>query len=224
MLKSINAVIFDMDGVIFDSEKLYYDAFYIAADKHEVEVTDDFVHQFAGKTSEVCQHILQDFFDGDFEKTRQFFRHWGEARLEILSEHGLDFKEGFLALFEAIRQSGRDIGLVTSACYDDMRDNFERNEAELLDYFQQIITIEDVKFAKPHPQPYRMMMRRLEQSPENCVVIEDSIAGATSAVAAGANTIMINDYLTPPPELSEKLLYLTDHHDDILVFLQDNGL
>lgn len=224
MLTTINAVIFDMDGVIFDSEKIYFDAFYVAADQHEVEANDDFVHGFAGKTSETCQLMLQDFLANDFEKTRQFLRDWGEARLAILSEQGLDFKDGFLNLFDSIKQSGRDIGLVTSANYADMRDNFERHNIDLLDEFDHIITVEDVKYPKPHPQPYQMMIRHLGRAPEQCVVVEDSIPGASAAVAAGANTIMINEFIMPPSELAEQLMYHTEHHDDILTFLQSNGL
>ncbi len=224
MTTTINAVIFDMDGVIFDSEKVYYDAFFLAADKHEIEADDAFVHGFVGKPASDCQQMLQAFFNNDFAKTRRFFRDWGEARWHILSEHGLDFKDGFIALFEAVKASGHPIGLVTSANYLDMRENFERNNVELLNDFQHIITIDDVKHPKPHPQPYNMMMRQLGQQPEQCVVIEDSFPGATAAVAAGANTILINAYQTPPPALAEKLWYHTDHHDNIRDFLQANGL
>lgn len=224
MLKTINAVIFDMDGVIFDSEKVYYDAFFMAADKNEVEATSEFVYGFAGKTSEACQLILQNYFNNDFEKTHRFFKDWGEARLTILSEQGLDFKEGFLTLFDAVKQSGRDVGLVTSANRFDMEDNFHRNNSNLLDDFTHIITIEDVKFPKPDPQPYRKMMRQLNQDPQQCIVIEDSLSGVNAAIAADANTIMINGYLTPPPEIANRLLLRTDHHDNILAFLQNNGL
>lgn len=224
MSKTINAIIFDMDGVIFDSEKIYYDAFYLAADKHEIEVESDFVHGFVGKTTQACQLILQNFFNNDWEKTQRFFGDWDEARLRILSEYGLEFKAGFLPLFDAIKATGKPIGLVTSANYADLRENFERNDAELLADFEHIITIEDVKHPKPHPQPYNMMMRRLAQMPANCVVIEDSIPGVTAAVTAEANTIMINEHQSPPPALAEKVWYHADHHDDIRNFLQANGL
>lgn len=224
MLATIDTVIFDMDGVIFDSEKIYYDAFWVAADIHEVEADEDFVRGFEGKTTETCQLMLQNFLDNDFEKTRLFLRDWGEARQNILAEHGLEFKDGFLTLFEAVKASGRTVGLVTSSNYDDMRENFERDDAALLDEFDNIITIEDVKHPKPHPQPYQMMIRQLGKTPEQCVVIEDSISGISSAIAAGANTIMLNDYITPPPELADKLVLQASHHDEILEFLQNNRL
>lgn len=224
MLDTINAVIFDMDGVIFDSEKVYYDAFFMAADENEVEASSAFVNAFAGKTTEACQLILQNHFNNDFEKTQRFFKDWGQARLDILAERGLDFKNGFLNLFDAVKQSGRDIGLVTSANRDDMEENFRRNNSRLLDDFTHIITIEDVKFPKPDPQPYRMMMRHLNQLPAHCIVIEDSVAGVYAATAAAANTIMINSAIAPPADIAEQLLLHTDHHDNILAFLRENGL
>lgn len=224
MLKTINAIIFDMDGVIFDSEKIYFDAFFMAADKNEVEATESFVHSFAGKTTQACQLILQNYLDNDMIKTQQFFRDWGEARLDILTEHGLEFKDGFLRLFDAVKQSNRDIGLVTSANRSDLEDNFSRNGSRLLDDFTHIITVEDVKHPKPHPQPYRMMIRQLNHVPQQCIVIEDSVSGITSALAAEANTIMINEHIQAPDDLAGQLLLKTDHHDNILAFLQENGL
>ncbi len=224
MLDQINAVIFDMDGVVFDSEQVYYEAFFNATDELELEVSSDFVMDLAGKSATDCLQILQDFFDNDAEKTQLFFRHWEQARLDILAEHGLNFKEGFLELFEAIKQSGRAIGLVTSAYFEDVRDNFERNDAIQPDDFTHVITLEDVRYPKPDPQPYRMMMRHLGYEPENCLVIEDSLVGVTAALESGVNVIMINEHIDPPTEIAEKLCYKTSHHDNILNFLVDNGV
>lgn len=225
MLKDINAIIFDMDGVIFDSEQVYFDAFFVAADKNEVDVSNhDFVHQFAGKTTQDCRVILQNYLQDDGQRTQQFFRDWGEARLNILAEHGLAFKNGFLNLFEAVKASGRKIGLVTSAGRYDLEENFRGKSDNLLGAFDHIITVEDVKNPKPHPEPYETMIRQLRQRPQQCIVIEDSITGITAALAAGANTIMINNNSQPPSPLAEQLLYHAGHHDEILAFLQERGL
>jgi|GEM_PF-2452048 len=223
MNKTEKAIIFDMDGIIFDSEKVYYDAFFIAADTYEIDVNDAFVHQFAGKSAPVCQNILLDFFGGDYEKTRRFLRDWLNARIDILSEHGLDYKPGFLELFEWVQQLDCPIGLVTSSNRDDLEENFKRNDVVQIDDFDAIITIDDVKYPKPHPQPYQHMIRRLEQAPENCIVIEDSISGVTSAVKAGTKTIMLAEHVQPNQELANQLFYLTDHHDNIRPFLRNHG-
>lgn len=224
MINADSAIIFDMDGIIFDSEKTYFDAFFVAADLHEVEADADFVHQFAGQSLPTCQLIMQNFFKQDGEKTQQFFHDWGRARQAILAEQGLPFKEGFLNLFEAVKQSGRQMGLVTSSNRPDMEENFKRNNSHLLDEFTHIITLENVRHPKPHPQPYQMMIRQLNQTPENCIVIEDSSSGANAAVSAGAKTIMLADHRAPDNELKEKLFHMTDHHDNILSFLCENGL
>ncbi len=224
MISDVKAIIFDMDGVIFDSEKVYYDAFFQAARIHNVEASHDFVLQFSGKTTEACLLILQNFLDNDFEKTQDFFKSWAQSRLEILAEHGLGYKEGFLELFEAIKNSGRDIGLVTSANRTDMTANFQRNEINVLGDFHHIITIEDVRHPKPHPEPYQMMISHFNKLPSECLVIEDSISGIEAATSAEAQTIMISEHTTPPAELEEKLLYKASHHRDILHFLQSHGL
>ncbi len=224
MLTSIKAVIFDMDGVIFDSERVYYDAFFLVADELEIEVDNELVMAFSGKTTETVLLMLQNILDNDIEKTQQFVRLWSEARWDILREKGLPFKDGFLALFDAIKASGRDIGLVTSASYDDMEENFRRNQSNLLESFTHIITINDVRYPKPNPQPYEMMINRLGFQPDECIVVEDSITGVSAATGANAKTIMINEHISPPPDLADKLLLHVGHHDEILDFLQSNGL
>lgn len=224
MIYPNSAIIFDMDGVIFDSEKLYFDAFFVAADRHEIEVNDEFVHQFEGKSAPTCILILQNFFQHDYEKTERFLQDWGQAREQLLAERGLEFKEGFLALFDSVKASGRPIGLVTSSNREDMEDNFNRSEPGLLDDFTHVITIDDVKYPKPNPQPYNMMIRRLERQPHECVVIEDSIPGVTAATDAGTQTIMISAHAQPDPTLSSKLWHRSHHHDNIRAFLQENGL
>ncbi len=224
MLNKISAVIFDMDGVIFDSEKIYFDAFYVVADRYEIEVPEDFVYSFAGKTSHTCQLMLQQFFDNDFDKTQHFLQEWGKARAEILLSQGLPFKNGFLNLFDKLKTTENlPIGLVTSASYADMRENFEKSHLALLDHFTHIITLDDVRYPKPDPQPYHMMIRHLQLPADECVVIEDSETGASAALAAGAQTIMLNAN-SPAPDIDSRLLYRADHHDDILSFLQRNGL
>ncbi len=220
----INAIIFDMDGIIFDSEKTYFDAFFVAAEKHGIEADGTFVHQFAGQSLPTCQLMLQNFFNQDLAKTEQFFYDWGVARHGILAERGLPFKSGFLNLFNTIKATGLPIGLVTSSNRNDMEDNFKRNDSQLLDEFTHIVTLDDVEHPKPHPQPYQKMIVALNHAPEQCVVIEDSSSGASAAVNAGAKTIMLADYRQPDTELKEKLFYIANHHDNILSFLRENGL
>ena len=211
-----------MDGVIFDSEKVYYDAFFKLAERYGIKASHDFVLGFSGKSSEDCFLILQTFFNNDLEKTRHFFRNWDITRLKIILENGLNFKEGFLHLFDTVKKTNRDTGLVTSAKYSDMTENFRRNNSNLLNEFKHIITIEDVEHPKPHPQPYQMMMRHLNYLPEECIVIEDSISGINAAIAANANTIMINERIQPPDHTAKKLMYQTSHHDNIVTFLKEN--
>lgn len=223
-LAAIEAFIFDMDGVIFDSEQIYYDAFFKAAEKNQVQADHHFVSQFAGKTSQACQLILQNYLNNDFDKMQRFWQDWGRARLDILSTHGLSFKTGFLSLLAAIKAANYPVALVTSANRLDMEENFARNNYNPHETFEHIITIEDVKHPKPHPEPYQMMIKHLGYAPNACIIIEDSPSGVSAAVAAGANTIMINSQVTPDDAIRGQLLLQSDSHENILAFLQQHGL
>ncbi|MPV86240.1 HAD family hydrolase [Ostreibacterium oceani] len=224
MMHDVSAVIFDMDGVIFDSEQVYYDAFFIVAKEHGLMATDAMVREFAGKSKSGCQLILQNLLDNDLEKTQQFWQDWGRARDALLHDNGMPFKSGFVELLQSITATNRDVAIVTSAERADLEDNFRRTNTTLLDTFKHIVTIEAVKQPKPHPEPYDKAMRYLGYAPENCVVIEDSIPGVSAALAANAQTIMINDYMQPEPSLRARLLHYATHHQDILQFMQTNGL
>ncbi len=223
MLENIKAVIFDMDGVIFDSEKIYYDAFVITAEKYNLEYDDDFIISMSGKTMPVCQLMVQNMLNNDIAKTESFFYDWGRERLDILNNQGLGFKKGFEDLFTYLKQTGCSIGLVTSAPLYDVKENFARNNSSLLNDFNHIITVEDVEYPKPHPQPYQMMMKHFGLDAKQCIVVEDSITGVSAAVAAGANTIMINGFVEPSTDLADKIVAYVKNHTETLQFIQQQN-
>lgn len=216
----IKAVIFDMDGVIFDSEQVYFDAFFIAAQKYHLNFTHEFVANFAGKTSAECIQLLTEAFKNIKTPSLDIFLHeWRLARERLLIRDGLGFKTGFLPLFEFIQAKNYPVALVTSAHRADVEENFARNKAEaVLKSFNKIITLEDVKHPKPNPEPYQKAAKALNIAPEHCLVIEDSIPGVTAALAAGANTIMIN-YQQPNEVMLKQLLRHVTSHQEILDWL-----
>ncbi len=104
MLSKMKAIIFDMDGVIFDSEQIYYDACFMAAKRNNLTFSHEFVKQFVGKTSETCQIILQSHLQNS-QLVEQLWHDWGAARNEILTTRGVPLKEGIEDLFLALADS-----------------------------------------------------------------------------------------------------------------------
>ncbi len=222
MLSKIKAVIFDMDGVIFDSEQIYYDACLIAAKRNNLQFTPEFVKQFAGKTSVTCQIILQSHLQ-DNELVEKLWQDWGKARQEILINRGIPLKTGIVELFQHLQKTDLAMALVTSADRDTVIDNFTRTNDQLMQLFHHIITVDDVTKPKPHPEPYLMATELLGHHPQDCIVIEDSMTGVSAALEAGTNTIMINEADIDHTHFNKPLLYKADSHLEVIDFLQKNG-
>lgn len=223
MLSKMKAIIFDMDGVIFDSEQIYYDACFMAAERNGLTFSHEFVKQFAGKTSETCQIILQSHLQ-DTALVEQLWQDWGAARNEILQTRGVPLKKGVDKLFTALADSDVDLALVTSANRDTVTENFAISGSDIIEHFDHIISVDDVANPKPHPEPYLLAASLLGYKPTECIVIEDSPTGVNAALSAGANTIMINEVAEHDIAVLDQLLFKADNHAQIIDFLSDHGV
>lgn len=219
----MKAIIFDMDGVIFDSEQIYYDACLMAAEDNGLIFTPKFVKQFAGKTSQTCQLILQSHLQ-DVGLVEQLWQDWGKARQQILKTRGVPLKHNVELLFNELNNSELDLALVTSADKQTVSENFLLSGSNIIEYFDHVITVEDVVNPKPHPEPYLLASSLLGYQPTECIVIEDSTTGISAALEAGANTIMINDIADKDVALLDQLLFKANSHIEIIDFLKDHGV
>ncbi len=226
MLKNIKAVVFDMDGVIFDSEQFYYDARMIIAKRNNIAMSEEDSASFVGKSKLECKAILKRLLDNNQQKADQFWNDAESVGVSLLKERGIVLKSGFLDLFEKIKQqTNLDIGLVTSAEKHVVTNNFGLSkQTKVLETFKQIVTYESVKNHKPNPEPYLLSASLLGYKPKECIAIEDSIPGVTAALGAGFNTIMISGVGASDQELEKKLLFKANKHQEIIEFLQNKNV
>ncbi len=183
----IRALLFDMDGVVINSEPLYEKVQTIGLAQYGVKLTADDHHRFKGLSEKAVLDMLEQMYGLQWDRDRLMH----DIRRIMLQEFraNLEYMPGFPAVLERIA-NGFKRGLVTST---------ERVFLDELDkikpvkkYFPVIVAGGDVPNTKPHPAPYRKMMEKLRVRPAECVVIEDSINGITSGKAAGARTIALS--------------------------------
>jgi len=184
MKQKIQAIVFDFDGVVADSEPLYRKAEEKFFAEHGVTIPSEDWKYFKGLSEEGFFKLASEKYgiSAHSEALRS------RSRVLFLEEikHNLRYLPGFEEFFEDIKGKYR-VGLVTSTPRLILEWIF--SNTEIKNHFEYIITADDVKKRKPDPAPYLEICKKMNIKPEQVIVIEDSINGVNSAVKAGAITI-----------------------------------
>lgn len=199
----INAVIFDLDGLILDTEKLLVKFWREAAAEYGFEMTEEqalFIRSLSGKFA--VPHFRKwfgDKFDYNTVRSRRM-----ELMNAYIDEHGLEVKKGIRELLDYLEDRNIPTAVATATDYKRCEDYLKRTW--LFKRFNKIICAPMVEFGKPMPDIYIYAAQELELAPCRCMALEDSPCGVLSACYAGCVTVMIPD-LTPPDHVSEQITY-----------------
>jgi len=180
------AIIFDMDGTIIDSEPLYTKAEIRLFAEYNVIIPKEDLHLFRG-----CSET--DFFNLSMSRykiseKKSIFIEKGRRYVKEEFKKGLSFMPGFHDLIFNIKNK-HQTALVTASPRHNL--DWVCEIMNLNNYFDCIISGEDCKYNKPHPQPYLDMMEMLNVKPQNTIIVEDSIHGLNSALSSKAHVIAI---------------------------------
>ena len=199
----IKAVIFDMDGVLLDTEKYYSKYWTIAGQKAGFAMTREhgcWLRSFAGKfSSQMTKVVFGEQFD--YWKVRDMRKAMMEPMLEKLD---IQAKPDAAKVLEGLRAKGLMTAVATAT--DEKRTRALLDHVGLLDQFDRIICAEMVDNGKPMPDIYRLACKRLNLKPGECIAVEDSPNGVMAAYGAGCKTVMAVD-LTEPDEILSLMLY-----------------
>lgn len=211
----ISTLLFDMDGLIFDTEKIYKSGWQYAAKELGFELTDDFYQRFIGVQDQDCETMLCDKLGPSFDLAQ--FRIIRDKQIKHLRQQGIDYKTGFYQLFAHAKQKGLNMAIVTSSYSPEVHHNFA--DSNYLHQFDAIITAEDVENGKPQPDCYLQACRRLNVSPTECLVLEDSNNGIRAGYHAGCQTVMIPDLLPPELEVQAMANHIVASLTDVIALL-----
>lgn len=184
--RRVRAIIFDFDGVVVDSEPLYQIAERQLFKEYGVEVPPEDWKYFKGTTEEVFYTMVQERYG--VRATLPELRARGRELLKQVFANQLNYYPGFLEFYEKYHPLFK-MGLVTSTPAEFLYWVF--GHTNIRNHFEEIVTADDVVHPKPHPEPYYLMLQRLQVNPAKAIIIEDSINGLTAAVASGAVTIAL---------------------------------
>jgi len=179
-----SAVIFDMDGVIIDTEPLYTKAEIRLFKEYNVKIPEEDWSLFRGCSEEDFFNLSMDRYK--IVEDKSVFMEKGRKYVREEFTNGLTFMPGFHKLINWV-QKKYQTGLVTAS----PRHNVDWL-CELIgldDIFQHIISGDETAQNKPHPAPYLAMINRLNVVPDNVIIIEDSLHGLRSALSSGAHVV-----------------------------------
>lgn len=220
LIMKIKAVVFDMDGVIFDSEKLYRKHWMITGAEYGIpeDTMRELCNLIAGATKERNEKLMKSRFGEDFDYMTFRERTMSRMDQDIL-ENGVELKPGVLELFTYLKENGYRIGLATST----QRERAERNliNAGILDYFDNIVYGGIVANGKPAPDIYLKACQDIGVKPEEAMGIEDSINGVKSSSAAGLYTVMVVDLIEPTDEIRPLTYNIFDSLFDVIDLLRE---
>ena len=211
------AVLFDMDGLIFDTEALYRDAVIRAAKENGFDIPVSVYLETIGLPSTSARALLGMHLGGEFP-IEDLWKHASD-RFQTMVATELRLKPGVIEILDWLAEVQLPWAIVTSSDHDTVLSHLLA--ANLKDRFVHIIARGDYAAAKPHPEPYLKATSRLGVNPSRCIALEDSHNGVLSASRAGLMTIMVPDLIQPTPDLENLCAYVAPDLHDVLAILID---
>jgi len=193
----INAVIFDMDGLLFDSERLYIELYKKLESTFGVCLPEQIYIDCIGTTMELTREIIVSAVskaDFDYEEFRIAVDEAFERRR---MEGGLSLKKGARQIIETLYHRGLPLGVASSTHRSIVDSNLQH--AGLSGFITTVTGGDEVERGKPHPEIYLKTASVLGIAPREALVFEDSEAGISAAAAAGMRVVAVPD-LKPPSE------------------------
>ena len=194
------AVIFDMDGVIFDTEAICLRAWRACAEKYNIKDMDALLMPCIGGNKQHMREVFREQLGEDFP-VDAFDKDAQKEFRRIEREEGIPVKKGARELLAWLKENEATVGLASSTAYDIVVQ--ELTGAGLVDYFHAITGGDQISHSKPDPEIYLKACEKLGIDPESAYAVEDSYNGIRSAHSAGLHPVMIPDLLPSTPEMEQ---------------------
>lgn len=221
MLKDY-CVIFDMDGVIFDSERVCLYTWTETAKKYGIGNVREVFNRCIGTNNSQTHQIVEDAYSKEFgegiadkllsESSRLFHEKYDGGKLPI--------KDGVKEILEYLKEKNVRCAVASSTRKAVVE--AELTDAGLRDYFEKIEGGDAVKISKPDPEIYLLACDKMKVKPEKAFAIEDSFNGIRSAHAAGMKPVMVPDMIPADDEMRSLSVAVCDDLKAVVEFFEKN--
>lgn len=200
--RHIESAIFDMDGTMFDTERLRFKTLNQAAlEIHGTPFTEEILIGSLGLSAQKAEELAKNHFGQQFPYAAIRCRA-DELELEHVRAQGVPIKPGLIPVLERLRKSGLKMAVATSSRRA-IAEEYLIN-ANVLKYFDLLVCGDEVKQGKPHPEIFQRAAAALNSPPQVCLMLEDSENGLRAACAAGGLVVLIDDIKAPAIEVASQ--------------------
>ena len=215
----ISAVIFDMDGLMTDTERLFIDMWCQIMRERGLPERDDVVKYCIGQAHDLTEQYVAQELGQDFDYV-SVLKEINRRSLKYFEEVGVPVKSGLHELMNYLRKENIPCAVATSTKSEYAKSRLRG--AGALDYIQVLITGDMVEHGKPDPEIYLKAAAALDVPPESCLVLEDSPHGIEAAYRAGCIPVMIPDLREPDDRTKAMLFDLKESLAEIPALIEEN--
>lgn len=213
----IEAVVFDMDGILFDTERLTLRLWKKICESEGYPDVTVYGSEFMGMNHVAHRQYFEKRFGKEFPYDA-FMALGRKAVLEEIAKNGVPVKPGLFELLGYLKEHRLRIAAATSTQRKTAVGFFE--STKIIGYFDAMICGDMVEKSKPDPDIYRKAAAALNAKPEHCMALEDSPNGIRSAYNAGMKTVMVPDLVAPSPELDKLLFACVPALNDVIPLIE----
>lgn len=209
--------IFDMDGTMFDTERLRFQTLKQASlELTGVEFSESYLMNCLGLSAQSAHRLAQAEYDENIPYA-DIRKRADELELEHVRQFGVPIKKGLVQVLERLRKSGLRMAVATSSRRA-IAEEYLIN-ANVYKFFDVLVCGDEVENGKPHPEIFIRAAAKLNLSPADCLMFEDSENGVTSAFDAGGITVLFKDIKSPNENMLSKAKYYYECMYDCLTEL-----
>jgi len=217
----IKGIIFDMDGLMIDTEKLLVRFWRQSAYEYGFNMTDEDVFGIRSMSHKLAIPHLKKIFGDDFD-----YYKIRERRIELMNDYiqknGIETKPGLYELLDYLRKNKYKTAVATATPYE--RAEKYLNQINVLDFFDNITGGNMIENGKPAPDIYVTACKALNLNPSECIALEDSPNGIKSAYSAKCRPVMIPDLTQPDDDIKSMLYGLCESLDGVIDILKKENL
>ena len=213
----IKGIIFDMDGVLVDTERISFKFWEKSFEKYGYKYSMDTHLSLIGRNNNSIRNILGETFGTEFPLD-EICNYKSESMIKYLLEEGTPLKIGVFELLDFLRKSNYKIAVATSTYKERAIQRLE--SVGIKEKFDDMVCGDEIEYSKPNPEIFLKAAEKLGLKPEECIVIEDSPAGVEAGYKGGMTVINVPDMKTPDEEMKKYSSLICNNLLDVKEYLE----